>query len=66
MLHLLWLVPAVPFASTAILAVLGGRFPRKAVSVLACGSIAVSTIVTGLIAWSFLTTPPPGDAYSQH
>src|SRR5437879_548074 len=66
MFDLLWLIPAVPFASAAILAVLGARLPRKAVSLLACGSIAISAIVTGLIAWSFITAPPPNEAYNQH
>src|SRR5689334_23052011 len=66
MLDLLWLIPAIPFATAAILAVLGARLPKKAVSFLACGSIAVSAILTMLIAWSFLATPPPGNAYDQH
>jgi NADH-quinone oxidoreductase subunit L len=66
MLSLLWLIPALPFATAGILAVLGSRLPRKAVAVLACSSIGGSAVISGLIAWSFLTAPPPGNAYTQH
>jgi NADH-quinone oxidoreductase subunit L len=65
MLNLLWLIPALPFASAALLAVLGSRLPRRAVAWIGCGSIAGSAIITGLIAWSFLTAPPPGNFYLQ-
>ncbi len=65
MLELLWLVPAIPFASAAILAVLGPRLGRTPVWVLGAGSIGASTVISILIAASFLSAPPPGHAFSQ-
>ena len=63
MLGLLWLVPAIPFASALALAVL--RFPRRGVAWIAVGSIAASTIVSLLVTISFLSTPPAANAYTQ-
>jgi NADH-quinone oxidoreductase subunit L len=63
MLNLLWLAPAAPLASAAILAFFGSRFPRKLVSFLGVGSIGVAAIVSLLAGWSFLTSTPPGNAF---
>ena len=63
MLGLLWLVPAIPFASALALAVL--RFPRRAVAWIAVGSIAASSVVSLLVTFSFLHTPPSANAYTQ-
>ena len=63
MLGLLWLVPAIPFASALALAVL--RFPRRAVAWIAVGSIAASSVISLLVTFSFLHTPPSANAYTQ-
>lgn len=63
MLELLWLVPAIPFASALVLAVV--RLPRKVAAWLAVASIAASTIISLLITYSFLHAPPVGNAYTQ-
>jgi NADH-quinone oxidoreductase subunit L len=63
MLGLLWLVPAIPFASALALATL--RFPRRAVAWIATGSIAASMVVSLLVSASFLSTPPATNAYTQ-
>jgi NADH-quinone oxidoreductase subunit L len=63
MLGLLWLVPAIPFASALALAVL--RFPRRVVAWIAVGSIAASSVVSLLVTFSFLHTPPVANAYAQ-
>ena len=65
MLELLWLVPAIPFASALVLATIGSRFSRRAVATLGAGSIGASATVSILIAVAFLTAPPPGNAYNQ-
>ena len=65
MLHLLWLIPAFPLASFLVLAVFGTRLPRKAVPVFGIGSIALSAAVAFLVAGSFLTSPPPGNHFTQ-
>src|ERR1035441_7377214 len=63
MLELLWLVPAIPFASALVLAVL--RFSRKAVAWIAVGSIAASSIVSLLVTISYLLAPPATNSYTQ-
>lgn len=63
MLQLLWLVPAIPFASALLLAVLGSHFSRKTVAVLGSGSIALSAVVAMVVARGFLTSPDP--SYTQ-
>ncbi len=63
MLGLLWLVPAIPFASALALAVL--RFPRRAVAWIAVGSIAASSVVSLLVTFSFLHAPPAANSYTQ-
>ena len=63
MLHLLWLAPALPLSSALLLALSGSRWPRKLVSLAGVGSIALAALVSLLVAWNFLTQPPPGNAY---
>ena len=65
MLHLLWLIPAFPLASFVVLATLGKRMPRKMVPVFGAGSIGLSAVVAFLVAFSFLTSPPPGNSFTQ-
>ena len=65
MLHLLWLIPALPLASFVVLATLGKRMPRKMVPVIGAGSIGLSAVVAFLVAFSFLTSPPPGNSFTQ-
>ena len=65
MLDLLWLTPAIPFAGALVLLVFGRNMPRRAAAVLGTGSIAASAVISILIAISFLTTPPPGNVYTQ-
>ena len=66
MLHFLWLVVALPFASATVLALFGSRFSRRVVAFLGAGSIGLAAIVSMLIGLSFLSSPPQGNAYTQH
>src|SRR5271170_1202465 len=66
MLHFLWLVVALPFASAAVLALFGSRLSRSIAAFLGAGSIGLAAIVSMLIGFSFLSSPPPGNAYTQH
>ena len=63
MLGLLWLIPAIPFASALALAVL--RFSRKQVAWIAVGATAASTVVSVLVTMAFLSAPPVAHAYTQ-
>jgi len=63
MLGLLWLIPAIPFASALALGVL--RFSRKQVAWIAVGATAASTVVSVLVTMAFLSAPPVAHAYTQ-
>ncbi len=65
MLQLLWLIPALPFFSYAILAIFGKRISRNGVAALGVGSVGTSAILTILLGISFLTSPPANYAFSQ-
>lgn len=65
MLRLLWLIPAIPFASFTMLALFGPRISKKAAAVIGVASIAVSAVISILITWKFLVSSPPGDSYTQ-
>ncbi len=65
MLALLWLVPAIPFASALALAVLGPRMRARGVAVVGTGSIAISAAISLVIAGAFLGAPPASGAYTQ-
>jgi len=64
MLHVLWLIPALPLAGFLILALL--PIPRRMVPVIGVGSIGASAIVSILVTATFLSSPPPGNAFTQH
>src|SRR6185437_4165923 len=65
MLRLLWLIPAIPFASFIVLALVGSRMAKKSAALVGVASIAASTVISILITWSFLVSAPPGGAYTQ-
>jgi NADH-quinone oxidoreductase subunit L len=65
MLSLLWLIPALPFASALVLMLFGSRLSRRAVAAAGVGSIGLSALVTALVAVSFIGAPPAGDSYTQ-
>ncbi|HTP32893.1 MAG TPA: NADH-quinone oxidoreductase subunit L [Candidatus Acidoferrales bacterium] len=65
MLSWLWLIPALPFASAAVLMLFGARLPRRATAAVGVGSVGLSALVTILVAFSFWSAPPAGDSYTQ-
>jgi NADH-quinone oxidoreductase subunit L len=65
-LHWLWLIPALPFAGAFILIVFGPKMARKAVAIIGPGTIAVSAIISILITYSFITSPPPDHVFVQN
>jgi len=62
---LLWLVPAIPFASALLLLLFGGRMPRSAATGVGVGSIGLSALAAILVAAGFLSSPPAGNAFTQ-
>ena len=65
MLRLLWLIPAVPFGSFIVLALVGSRISKKFAAFIGVASIAVSAVVSILITWNFLFHTPQGGFYTQ-
>lgn len=66
MLSLLWLIPAFPIVGFLFLAVFGPRWPRRAIAWIGVGSIGLSTLISFLITWKFLTATPASGFYQQH
>jgi NADH-quinone oxidoreductase subunit L len=66
MFHLLWLVPAIPFASAALLLIFGPRMSHRMAGFLGCASIGLSALISILITWRFIALPPPGGNYTQY
>jgi NADH-quinone oxidoreductase subunit L len=62
---LLWLIPAIPFASALLLLLLGGSLSRKAATAMGVGSIGLSALTATLVAIGFLSDSPTGQAYTQ-
>ncbi len=54
MLELLWIIPALPFAGSLFLALLGRKLPRRAIACLGAGSVGICALLTGLVAISFI------------
>ena len=65
MLNCLWLIPALPFAGAALLVLFGSRMPRRAAVAAGLGSVGLAALITLLVAFSFWSTPPPGNSYTQ-
>jgi NADH-quinone oxidoreductase subunit L len=64
-LDLLWLVPAVPFAGSLVLIVLGARLRRAGVAAVGAGSIAISALIAFLVAARFVGAPGGDGAFTQ-
>jgi NADH-quinone oxidoreductase subunit L len=64
-MRLLWLIPTLPLASAAILALLGSRLSRRAAGTLGVGSIGLSALVTITVALDFWSAPPANNSYTQ-
>ena len=66
MLAWLWLIPALPLAGAAVLALLGSRFSHKMIAAIGILTVAISAGISIALTASFLTHPPTGSVYDQH
>ncbi len=66
MFDLLWVIPALPFISFLILAIVGSRLPRQIAALLGVGSVGISALISTLVTIRFITAPPPGGAVEQN
>jgi len=64
-IRLLWLIPALPFASALILVLIGSRLSKRVAAAVGAGSIGLSAMITILVAIRFITSPPPANSYTQ-
>ncbi len=65
MLHLLWLVPVIPFLGFAVLAILGGKMSKGVSAFVGSAAAGLSALLMIFIAVAFITSPPPGHAYRE-
>src|SRR4051794_37255700 len=63
---LLWMIPAFPFASAAVLALFGSRLSRRIAALLGTASIGFSAAVAILVAAGFLSSPSGETQWVQH
>jgi NADH-quinone oxidoreductase subunit L len=63
---LLWMIPAFPFASAAVLALFGSRLSRRIAALLGTASIGLSAVVAILVAAGFLSSPSSETQWVQH
>jgi NADH-quinone oxidoreductase subunit L len=64
-IHLLWLIPTLPFASAVVLMLIGSRLSKRMAAGLGVASIGVSALITILVAVSFLSQPTSGGSFTQ-
>ena len=65
MLEWLWLIPALPFAGYAVLALAGTRLSRTIVASVGVGSVGLSTVIALVAGFTFINSPPSNHVYSQ-
>src|SRR3954453_19993760 len=63
---LLWLIPAFPFLSAAVLALFGSRIPHRTAAWLGTSSIGLSSLTAIVAAIGFLRSRPAEGAWVQH
>jgi NADH-quinone oxidoreductase subunit L len=66
MLSLLWMIPAFPVVSAAVLALFGTKLPRRLAAFLGTAAIGLSALVAMLVAADFLSAPPSENHFVQH
>ncbi|MDA8241469.1 MAG: NADH-quinone oxidoreductase subunit L [Nitrospiraceae bacterium] len=65
MLEFLWLIPALPFAGSLVLAFAGRRLSRGGIAAFGVGSVGLSCITAFAVAAGFIGQAPPGHFYVQ-
>jgi NADH-quinone oxidoreductase subunit L len=64
-LNLLFLVPLLPLAGFVLQTALSGRLSRAQAATIGVGSVGLSALVAVLVGFSFVISPPSGDAFTQ-
>ena len=64
MLHMLWMIPALPLLGFLLLGLSGKRLPRSAVAAIGSGSVGVSAILAFIVGITFIKSLPAESAFS--
>lgn len=65
MLELLWTIPALPYAGSLLLALVGARLSRRAVAFIGTGAVGLSAAAASFTAIGFLSASPEVNSYTQ-
>ena len=65
MMHLLWIIPALPLLSFLVLAFAGGRLSARTISYVGTASVGIAAAVAIAISVSSMVSPPAGHAVTQ-
>jgi NADH-quinone oxidoreductase subunit L len=65
LLHLLFLVPLLPFCGFVVLALAGRWLTKTQVALVGVGSVGLSAVIAVCISLNFVADAPAGDAFSQ-
>ncbi len=65
MLEWLWIIPALPFAGSLLLALAGARMARRVIAFIGAGAVGLAAVITGLVAVAFISSVPAGGSYTQ-
>ncbi|MGE5497295.1 MAG: NADH-quinone oxidoreductase subunit L [Syntrophothermus sp.] len=65
MLELLWLIPALPFAGYVVLALTGGKMPKKISGMIGYGTVGLSALITIITGIGFFSLPEGHKYYVQ-
>ncbi len=65
MLAWLWLIPVLPLIGFLLLVFFGSKLSKQGVAIIGVGSIGISAVITILITYSFISSPPVNYQFSQ-
>jgi len=63
--NLLAYIPAFPLLGFLIMSFFGRQMPKQAIAIIGAGTVTLSALLTIILGFSFLNTPPTGGAYDQ-
>lgn len=63
--QLLPYIPLFPLIGFVVLAFFGRQMPKPVIAIIGAGTVCIAAIITIILAFSFLQTPPAGGAYNQ-
>ncbi len=65
MLHLLWIVPVLPFIGFLILAIFGKYLPKNVQAIIGSGTVGISALLVFIIGFQFLQLPSDKQIFTQ-